>query len=196
MVLLGFTSLIAADEVNQTIPNGYRAIQTYWEVRISVDGPTAPQWGTVEQAFANMSANYPGWSDAFPIRNFTDSPEAQNISSQVSLYERESYFCGRPWHYCWRYAIVESINYLYTVPGKPKNGPGPGECSGVSCKRRSAIWWCNDNKEQFELQSYVDLADAAFWIYHYCRDETLNVTAGQIFYKEHWNTIVTWNNDC
>lgn len=43
-----------------------------------------------------------------------------------------------------RFRIQEGISHLRGVNGKPRNGPGPGNCGRVSCSYNSAIWWCND----------------------------------------------------
>ena len=34
--------------------------------------------------------------------------------------------------------------YLARLDGQPHAGPGPGECSRVSCEWNSGITWCND----------------------------------------------------
>ena len=125
----------------------------YWEVPISPDGPPVPQYGTIQEAWANITANYPGWNDRRPVRDFSNTSKARNMTADagtdfwvvmMGLYTRDSYFCGRPWSYCWRSAIVDGLDHLYSAPGKAKDGPGPGECGRVSCSYNSAIWWCND----------------------------------------------------
>ncbi|ROV93349.1 hypothetical protein VSDG_06889 [Cytospora chrysosperma] len=102
---------------------------------------------------------------------------------------------------CWiwpeanEYWIGQGIDYLNEVPGKPSNGPGPGECGRVSCSWSAAIWWCNDNNHQYELDSFWEIAQAAQDIdsdCHYVDPLTLRVyTSGQNFFKENWKTAAS-----
>jgi hypothetical protein len=41
-------------------------------------------------------------------------------------------------------ALFEGVQHLVKVPGKPHNGPGPGNCGRVSCSWGAAMFWCND----------------------------------------------------
>lgn len=41
--------------------------------------------------------------------------------------------------------IRQGIDYLRKIHGDCTNGPGPGNCSRVSCSYQSGIWFCNDN---------------------------------------------------
>ena len=71
----------------------------YWEVPISPDGPPAPQYGTIQEVWANMAANYPGWNDRRPVRDFSNTSKARNMTADagtdfrvvmMGLYTRDS----------------------------------------------------------------------------------------------------------
>ncbi|KAL2813072.1 hypothetical protein BDW59DRAFT_167617 [Aspergillus cavernicola] len=88
---------------------------------------------------------------------------------------------------------MEGIMYLEDVDGRPTEGPGPGECSRVSCSWDSAIWWCNDTRETKSLRSFNDIAIGVQAIWSECsfREPGYNmVVSGQAFHKTNWNVIV------
>ncbi|KAK3402528.1 hypothetical protein B0T20DRAFT_485141 [Sordaria brevicollis] len=92
--------------------------------------------------------------------------------------------------------LAEDIFDLRRVDGKPANGPGPNNCGRVSCRDGTAIWWCNDNPETKELDSFGTIADAAYVIYRECPliaprfDSMEFVVRGQVFLKDGWSVIV------
>ncbi|KAK2608901.1 hypothetical protein QQS21_002614 [Conoideocrella luteorostrata] len=90
-------------------------------------------------------------------------------------------------------AVMNGIDHLRSVSGKPGSRAGPKMCGRVSCSYDSAIWWCNDNEHEIELRSYGLIADAAEAIRQKCY--TLNTdgdwfTTGQAFMRGNWNVIV------
>lgn len=84
------------------------------------------------------------------------------------------------------------VYYLRRVPGKPTNGPGPGNCGRVSCSWNTGIYWCNDNKEAKTLDSFGDIADGAESIARWCSyvSGAVSLCRGQNFYEDGWNVIV------
>ncbi|KAE9979390.1 hypothetical protein EG328_000875 [Venturia inaequalis] len=83
--------------------------------------------------------------------------------------------------------------------GKPKLGPGPGNCGRVSCEGSSAIYWCNDSLDDKELSSYSDIANAAVRVTEYCPPFggfSKVETKGQQFTNDQWNVIVRGDNCC
>jgi hypothetical protein len=59
----------------------------------------------------------------------------------------DNILCTVPWEieYASVYHINEGIAYLRKIEGNCTNGPGPANCSRVSCSYSSGIWFCNDN---------------------------------------------------
>ncbi|KAK3392476.1 hypothetical protein B0T20DRAFT_488219 [Sordaria brevicollis] len=67
--------------------------------------------------------------------------------------------------------IYYGINYLRTVPGQPEEHRNV--CGRVSCSWKSAIYWCNEEKDHgLRLASYGDIADGAQAIMDKCEDGT------------------------
>lgn len=96
--------------------------------------------------------------------------------------------------------ILEGIDYLDNITGKPALPPGPGYCSRVSCDYGSSIWWCNDNDRRKELDSWAEVAEAAVDITRQCfwtikKDQSL-VTGGQIFQPGGWNVVIRHDGSC
>ena len=44
------------------------------------------------------------------------------------------------------------------------------------------------------MNSFEEIAVAAYYIYFKCREEPAGVTADQVFYKEKCNAYITWND--
>ncbi|KND90705.1 hypothetical protein TOPH_04595 [Tolypocladium ophioglossoides CBS 100239] len=90
----------------------------------------------------------------------------------------------------------EGINYLLTLNGQPRNGPGPAACGRVSCSGEdTAIYWCNDDTQPKTLESWKSIADGAVFRISLCSgDESAGFNekqvAGQVFHWTNWNVIV------
>ena len=75
------------------------------------------------------------------------------------------------WLPCAEWDVTDGIGYLRRVKGKAVLSPGPSSCARVSCSYNAAIWWCNDNKNQFTLDSFNTIADCAQVIVNVCSDQ-------------------------
>ncbi|KAK3389089.1 hypothetical protein B0T20DRAFT_397401 [Sordaria brevicollis] len=115
----------------------------------------------------------------------------------------------------WRLAktrdIKNGINHLNDVSGRPKNGPGPGNCGRVSCSWKAAIYWCNESKKEKELESYQEIAWAAEQLIDKCplkwangndgtpanvnNNAQLQYVKGQLFMKDGWSVLVRYDDD-
>ncbi|KAK4158860.1 hypothetical protein QBC43DRAFT_339620 [Cladorrhinum sp. PSN259] len=191
IVISGLITVTTANPLGSALPVGYTLSEKplEWDVPIAVDGPTVKQWGTVQQVRANMTANYPGWNDAFPVRSFDDL-DPSNFSS---AYTQTDYKCNN-YGACNREKIVDGINYLMSVPGQPRMDPGPGKCIRVSCSWNAGIFMCNDNTHEYRLNSFKDISSAGYFLYDACRhNPVLGTMAGQVWYKENWNTVIRWD---
>jgi hypothetical protein len=91
----------------------------------------------------------PNWDEEY-ISNSTDTTGgASKRDSDSHLFSRtdfrgSKYTCRGRWPECHPNPIRRGIEYLRYVQGRPRNGPGPGNCGRVSCSYNAAIWWCND----------------------------------------------------
>ncbi|KAG6216241.1 hypothetical protein E4U26_008205 [Claviceps purpurea] len=101
------------------------------------------------------------------------------------------------WKKAHRWYIQDGLAYLSKLKSKPKMGPGPGTCSRVSCSYEAAIWWCNDNSEKLELNSFQEIADGANSILDQCISYglVLDRPGGQAFMPGNWNVIVRQDKD-
>lgn len=156
IILLGLLSTLVDARPREPSSHPTMGIEGYgiedftWEMPSSPDGSTVTVKGTVQDAVAKLNEVNPNWKADF---NFTDPDTAAKIESRsdVSDLETRASF-GSPlcnirtheWGYAGVPAIIQGIKYLKGVPGKPTNGPGPGNCGRVSCSEGSAIYWCND----------------------------------------------------
>lgn len=120
-------------------PEGYQEDQMQWKYD-TPDGQEITLNGTIEQTNAEYETLYPG--------ELAKGEKPELVARQfekdltVSCFKAD----GNPfgWERASLSKIQEGLNHLYDAPGKPVNGPGPGNCGRVSCSHDSAIWWCND----------------------------------------------------
>ncbi|KAK4220922.1 hypothetical protein QBC38DRAFT_325743, partial [Podospora fimiseda] len=165
-----------------------------WEIPLSLnDSTTVKQYGTVQEVYASMTANYPGWDYIFPLRNDTNTTTTSPLTN--SGYTQDSYTC-LSWGGCDKYHIVDGINYLNSVLGKPRMDAGPAKCVRVSCSWNSAIFMCKCNDHEVYLGSFRDVAGAAQFLVDTCKIDASHISgwfSGQVFYKEKWNAIVKWD---
>ncbi|EWZ00977.1 hypothetical protein FOYG_00683 [Fusarium oxysporum NRRL 32931] len=106
------------------------------------------------------------------------------------------YTCRSRWPECHPAPIVRGVEYIRYVQGKPKNGPGPGNCGRVSCSNNAAIWWCNDNASSKTLNGFGSIAGGAEYINNKCtrwgwqNGGYRSFVSGQVFHSTKWNVIV------
>ncbi|RGP62433.1 hypothetical protein FSPOR_9280 [Fusarium sporotrichioides] len=200
---LSYTSLLVtallchASELEAPI-EGYGVVVPEWEVEITPGGPKTILSGTVEEVHEELLQLNPDYDEEFSI-NSTASEISQRDSGfnlvQRTDFSDAEYHCGGRWKKCKTWAVNDGISYLRRVKGKPKNGPGPGNCGRVSCSWNAAIWWCNDSKE---LNSFGSIADGAALIRKKCYIPDRgppypgqeNRLSGQAFHHTRWNVIV------
>ncbi|CEJ87472.1 hypothetical protein VHEMI04426 [[Torrubiella] hemipterigena] len=164
---------------------GYGVEKIQWEF----DGPDGSKIhvnGTMEQVVHHMRINYPSHNI------FHTQEEMKALHARGELAARTD-FHGAPfncnWPKCWDVGIIQGIQYLRGLKGRPSNGPGPGNCGRVSCSYDNAIWWCNDTKQTKTLQSFSSIADGAQFIESHCVSNN-GALAGQVFHPTGWNVIV------
>ncbi|KAE8400809.1 hypothetical protein BDV37DRAFT_274181 [Aspergillus pseudonomiae] len=191
-VLLACSAAAGPVESSTQGPPGYGVEDLEWSVQLAESNDPINVKGTVEDVVAELSKQ-------------NSSAEAQiraRGKAKQSLMKRADptgYHCGDPFTPASSAAISRGIEYLQGVPGKPVNGPGPGNCGRVSCSYNAAIWWCNDNTESKTLDSFAEIANGAEKLLHWCyqweEGQLGSYVGGQAFYADNWNVIVR-KNDC
>ncbi|KAL4745318.1 hypothetical protein BDW72DRAFT_208295 [Aspergillus terricola var. indicus] len=157
--------------------------------------------GTIEQIREQALAHNPNWDEEYyaPAQKLAKEryqlgPAAADANStdSASTFEKRRaedfdslrITCGSPWHaVSYEGALKESLR-LYGIKGKPKNGPGPGNCER--------------NKEAKTLSSFDEIADGAFAIMKKCSHDKHGEgtkVSGQAFNKANWNVILR-GEDC
>ncbi|KAK0741605.1 hypothetical protein B0T21DRAFT_283269 [Apiosordaria backusii] len=177
--------------------DGYGVIDIHWDLPLDPNNPTGetvPVTGTIQEAIAKMEAEHSGWNVSF-TRGMSPPPAHPAAASLYQLPKPESYNCFGRWKPCGWADVYWGYTYLRRLPAepRPRNGPGPGNCGRVSCSWNAAIWWCNDNSEDYTT-TWGAIADGAEWLAaqgHCCDDSRPSWrVAGQGFYPGNWNVIV------
>ncbi|KAE8133639.1 hypothetical protein BDV38DRAFT_286680 [Aspergillus pseudotamarii] len=191
-VLLACSVAAGPVESSSQGPPGYGVEDLEWSVQLTESGEPINVKGTVEDVVAELSKQNPSAEEQIRARG----------KAKQSLMKRADptgYYCGEPFTPVPSASISQGIEYLQGVPGKPVNGPGPGNCGRVSCSYNAAIWWCNDNTESKTLDSFAEIANGAekllHWCYHWEEGTLGSYVGGQAFYADNWNVIVR-KNDC
>ncbi|EFE37692.1 hypothetical protein TRV_07655 [Trichophyton verrucosum HKI 0517] len=165
---------------------GYGVEPFSWEVKATANGPPLTLNGTVEEVHSQLLKINPNYD----IEMATSGRKREHARDIHGLFKRDNVICGRQ-RECSRKRIEEGIAYLYRVPGRPTNGPGPGNCGRVSCSYDSAIWWCNDNTFTKVLPGFYNVAEGAQLILNTCNPGGSYVS-GQDFHDDKWNVIVQY----
>ncbi|AEO69047.1 fd896ae8-f71e-4e42-ba99-548a03bad6f5 [Thermothielavioides terrestris] len=186
--LLASLIATAARAAESPIP-GYRIVPIQWEIEVA-PGQIARLNGTVQEVYAQALQINPNFKLKTPS---TPARPRRALAHQRSKVED----CNYPYPLAEASKIHDGVEYLRGVPGKPVEGPGPTACGRVSCSWKSAIWWCNDNKNLYTLDSFNKIADSAQFILLTCPwTGYMNwYVSGQNFETEHWSTIVK-GDDC
>ncbi|RKL21674.1 hypothetical protein BFJ68_g1986 [Fusarium oxysporum] len=143
----------------------YGIVVPEWEVEVT-SGSTTVLEGTIEEIHEELLQLNPNWDEEY-MSNFTQAAaDTEKRDSDKHLFGRTNfngakYTCRGRWPECHTAPIVRGVEYLRYVQGKPKNGPGPGNCGRVSCSNNAAIWWCNDNASSKTLNGFGSIADGA-----------------------------------
>ncbi|KAK4194375.1 hypothetical protein QBC40DRAFT_319890 [Triangularia verruculosa] len=185
---------------------GYGTATISWDLPIDLNnlsGDTLTVTGSVQEAVAAMEAAYPGWNATFqsklPAPSPDDDDDGSSLQSRNGLLFKTPTVDHRDCDINYVKADIRRINdgirYLRGLSGTAKNGPGWGNCGRVSCSWTAAIWWCNDNAEEKEVQ-WGDIADGAEYLTNKCQQPRRKVR-GQVFYTDNWNVIVRMDqNNC
>ncbi|KAK3386706.1 hypothetical protein B0H63DRAFT_447620 [Podospora didyma] len=182
---------------------GYNVQDFSWDVETTPGGPTVVLNGTVEQVHKQLLKINPDYETHFNITNKRRHPEALAASHGSSSFTKRA-----PYTLCDNFRkanadyIWGGIMHLRTVPGQPKNGPGPSNCGRVSCDWGSEIWWCNDNTTPKELPGFNTIADAATVAEYDCKPKQQlghsyidDHYSAQRFHDDKWNVVIRGDKD-
>ncbi|KAF4907227.1 hypothetical protein CGCVW01_v012588 [Colletotrichum viniferum] len=172
-----------------------------WEIEAFSNQPPVPINGSIEEVHAKILELNPNYDVELAGFGWAQSEEEEEEASldKRTDFSGSKYMCdSRTWAPCFTRRIRDGISHLRRTGGKPKNGPGPGNCGRVSCSGQSAIWWCNDDRNSKELAAFGSIADGAQYLVDRCPYGAGNrYMAGQVFHSTNWNVIVRQdNNNC
>ncbi|KDN65353.1 hypothetical protein CSUB01_08375 [Colletotrichum sublineola] len=206
--LLGLTHVSAAPSDGHLIRRQFKDYGVEileWEIQAFPSGPTLVLNGTIEEVNDQLLKINPNFAVDFSSElgegmDFVgDSPAEPSVEKRTD-FSGSRYMCDtRDWVPCYTNRIKNGISHLRRTSGRPKNGPGPGNCGRVSCSGRSAIWWCNDERSTKELGAFSSIADGAQYLVDRCQigRGLIAKMAGQVFHKTNWNVIVRYDdNNC
>lgn len=142
---------------------GYGIEEIEWEFP-SPQGGVVRVNGTAQQVVAKMGSMFPKHNvflseaeveaKAKAASEFAPTEHGNAIAARTDFHGA-TYNCN--WPKAWDAGIVNGIQYLRSLNGRPTNGPGPGNCGRVSCAYDNAIWWCNDvSSSSFHLLLFCD----------------------------------------
>ncbi|KAK3326142.1 hypothetical protein B0H66DRAFT_616987 [Apodospora peruviana] len=174
--------------------NGYEMVDMSWAIEVA-PGRVEILNGTVQEVVAQATEINPGFLTdellAFPPA-FPPAPAPAPAGKRRLLQRRTVKSCNSESRYADGFAIIEGVNYLRRVPGKPTLGPGPGECARVSCSKDSAIYWCN-NSTDVKTVTWEAVANSAKYITDVCPwygPDHPSFVSGQNSEDGKWNTVV------
>lgn len=114
-----------------------------WEVQATPGGTTVKLTGTMESVHEQLLKINPNYEAEFEAAAPENDREGSELSKRTD-FSTSKYTCFGPFRGALSGDVQKGIDYLRKVPGKPTNGPGPGNCGRVSCSWNAAIYWCND----------------------------------------------------
>ncbi|POR38578.1 Uncharacterized protein TPAR_01207 [Tolypocladium paradoxum] len=171
---------VVLDPTNSFGIQGAHEVPVEWDLPAFIDGPILTLNGTAEDVHKQLLEINPNYNEDFKMfeRRSTDIEKRIDWSDTKVICSPELF--GK----CSMYKMWDGVNYLYSLPGQPRNGPGPGACGRVSCSGNTAILWCNDETEPKRLGSWAWIAQGAERVWGQCGD------CGQAFQAANWNVIV------
>ncbi|KAI1351451.1 hypothetical protein F5Y01DRAFT_304742 [Xylaria sp. FL0043] len=127
-----------------------------------------------------------------PAFSWSGTPE--QVASNGSVKSEGDTICDVKWDlpFASVFHIRQGISYLRKIHGNCTNGPGPGNCSRVSCSWSSGIWFCNDNPYPTSVPCST-FGDRAWDIVENCYatgELPEDAVHGQVFDTDGWNVIV------
>ncbi|KAI3331972.1 hypothetical protein HD806DRAFT_175991 [Xylariaceae sp. AK1471] len=155
LLLMATRGLPSQAHVSNGLPSSSHASNITWTGRIDESGTlrsfTGPSLQHIEAQIREIAPDF-SWSR-------TVEPRARENGNAPGA----NILCYVPWEidFASVYHITEGIAYLRKIQGNCTNGPGPANCSRVSCSYSSGIWFCNDNAYPMSVpcSTFGDMAD-------------------------------------
>ncbi|KAI0391577.1 hypothetical protein F5Y17DRAFT_439955 [Xylariaceae sp. FL0594] len=156
---------------------------------LSVPSPSSPTSTTLVPDSPSLIS-----APSSPITTTTTTATAGISARQTPQTTNTDIHCEAPilTKYASVFHIQQGISYLRHIQGDCTIGPGPGNCSRVSCSYDSGIWFCNDNPGEISVPCSA-FGDKAEDIIIKCYSNAHNPhddVYGQNFDKAGWNVIV------
>ncbi|KAI1432605.1 hypothetical protein GGR50DRAFT_696875 [Xylaria sp. CBS 124048] len=158
-----------------------------WTGRIEENGePTSFTGSSLQQIEAQIREIKPGFSWSH-ITELTSDGAVVGTEGDI--------LCNLSWNppYASVFHIRQGVSYLHKIPGDCNIGPGPANCTRVSCSYSSGIWFCNDSPQLISVPC-ATLGDRAYDIvdkcYAYGTGFPTDSVVGQVFDTANWNVIV------
>ncbi|KAI1121438.1 hypothetical protein F5Y10DRAFT_288466 [Nemania abortiva] len=183
--------LSMGEHLSQGLRSGFQESSITWTGNIEENGEsmsfTGPDLQHIESQIRALKPDF-SWSAATE-----PEPESQDPSADGDI------LCDLSWNpsFASVFHIRQGISYLHKIHGNCTNGPGPGNCSRVSCSYSSGIWFCNDNPHPTSVPCSA-FGDRAWDIIQKCYsygDFPTDSVHGQAFDTADWNVIVA-GADC
>ncbi|KAJ8117440.1 hypothetical protein ONZ43_g4209 [Nemania bipapillata] len=191
-LLLGTAGGLSTQEgISHGLPSHYQESDITWTGRIKEDGePVSFTGADLQSIEAQIRATQPDFSWARAV----DEPAAAAASSSSRTDADTDMLCQLPWNapFASVFHIRQGIAYLHKIHDNCIGGPGPGNCSRVSCSYNSAIFFCNDNPYAISVPC-SSFGDRAWEIIEKCYafgDFPTDSVQGQVFDAAGWNVIV------
>ncbi|KAJ5788715.1 hypothetical protein N7457_003705 [Penicillium paradoxum] len=176
-----FACIAAAAPANWTdsIP-GYGVETLEWRIP-QEDGEAALEIkGTIEDVVSQLSMQNPNAAAEIRERGKRELAKRSHLIKRDHITHSHCNFPG-----VLLSAVGRGMDYINGLPGRPTNGPGPGNCGRVSCSNSAGIWWCNDSPHTKTLDSWSEIGDGVLYLYQGCAGD-----GGQVFFDGDWNVIV------
>ncbi|KAL6232796.1 hypothetical protein BDW75DRAFT_242633 [Aspergillus navahoensis] len=212
-VFFSAVSTVAAVYVGSPSDYTYNIMPEY-EIEVAPN-KTIIARGTIEQIREQALAHNPNWDEEYYAHaqklaneRYQLDPAIDDTNSTLSTSSLEKrrakdfntlrITCGGRWHAVSYDGALREALRLYGIKGRPRNGPGPGNCGRVGCSYGTSIVWCNDNTTTRTLSSFDEIADGVFAIMEKCSHDKFGEgtkVSGQAFNKANWNVILR-GEDC
>lgn len=118
---------------------GYEIVDMQWNVTAVPGGPSTILTGTAQAVVAQLIKLNPNWKTDFSFDKDLDTSSVAAAAANgfdpklaCDLYDADIS------------SIEDGIAYLRLISGRPHLGPGPKQCSRVSCSWESGIFLCNE----------------------------------------------------
>ncbi|KAL4867895.1 hypothetical protein BDV12DRAFT_197756 [Aspergillus spectabilis] len=166
-----------------------------WTVQSAPNTPEITLTGTIQEIYTQLKSINPTYdSDWANIMDAATSTESSTENKQNGFETANAKHTLKCAGYGGAYPedIWDGIQHLRQVHGKPRNGPGPGNCGRVACKRGGAVFWCNNDNKPRTLPSFNNIADGAQVVLDGCNNGYRQGFGGVLDHPDLWKVVVRY----